>query len=72
MVPSKKLTIHYFSLNNRFYKAKLEENQQVVTLSQEQATKIMDATTWTTTQSRQINDNKRTLIEKTYVLALMS
>ncbi|MDO1449869.1 hypothetical protein Q0590_26555 [Rhodocytophaga aerolata] len=70
MLPFKKLTVHYFSPANRFYKAKLEQNNQISTLSQEEALKLIASTTWTSTESKQISDNKRLLIEKIYLLTL--
>ena len=72
MLPFKKLTVHYFSPTNRFYKAKLEQNNQINTLSQEEALKLIDSTTWTSTESKQVSDNKRTLIEKIYLLSITS
>jgi hypothetical protein len=70
MLAVKKLTIKYFSPANRFYKAKLEANNQVITLSQEEATKLVQATIWTSTETRSVSDNKRTMIEKTYLLQM--
>ncbi len=69
MLPSKKLTVHYFSPANRFYKAKLEDKNQVITLSHEEASKLIHSTEWTTTESKTVSHNKRMFIEKTYVLA---
>jgi hypothetical protein len=70
MLPIKKLTVHYFLPANRFYKAKLEEKNQVITLSQEEALKLIASTTWTSTESKQVGDNKRSFIEKTYLLSI--
>jgi hypothetical protein len=72
MLPVKKLTVHYFSPANRFYKAKLEHQNQVVTLSQEEAVKLIGSTDWTSTESKQISANKRSFIEKTYTLVTPS
>lgn len=70
MLPIKKLTVKYFSPTNRFYKAKLEHNNHVITLSQEDALKLINSTTWTTTESRSVMDNARAMTEKTYVLQM--
>jgi len=70
MLPFKKLTVQYFFPANRFYKAKLEQNNQISTLSQEEAIKLIASTTWTSTESKQVNDNKRSFIEKTYLLSM--
>jgi hypothetical protein len=67
MLPSKKLTVHYFSPANRFYKAKLEDKNQVITLSHEEAIKLIGSTEWTSSETRQISNNKRILVEKTYI-----
>jgi hypothetical protein len=70
MLPIKKLTVHYFSPANRFYKAKLEDKNQVITLSQEEAIKLIGSTNWTSSESKQVSDNKRSFVEKTYILTL--
>jgi hypothetical protein len=67
MSESKKLIVKYFPHSNSFYKAKLENKNQVSILSQEEATKLILGTAWTTTESKQVTDKKRVLIEKTYV-----
>jgi hypothetical protein len=69
MLPCKKLTVHYFSPANRFYKAKLEDKNQVITLSQEEAIKLIGSTEWTSSETKQISNNKRLLVEKTYILS---
>jgi hypothetical protein len=54
------------------YQAKLEEKNQVTTVSQEEARKLITSPTWKNTETRQIADNKRAMVEKTYVLDLVS
>jgi hypothetical protein len=70
MLSFKKLTVYYFSPANRFYKAKLEQNNQISTLSQEEALQLIASTAWTSTESKQVNDSKRLFIEKTYLLSM--
>lgn len=70
MLALKKLTVHYFSPANRFYKAKLEAYNQVISLSQEEALKLITSTTWTSTESKHVSDNKRSFTEKTYLLSI--
>jgi hypothetical protein len=68
MLSDKKLTVTYFSPTNRFYKAKLESNNQVISLSGEETLKLINSTGWTTTQTKTTTDKNRTMVEKVYIL----
>lgn len=72
MSSEKKLIVKYWKNTNAMYQAKLEEKNQVSTLSQEEAKKLITSPIWKNTETRQIADNKRPMIEKTYVLELVS
>ena len=68
MLPEKKLTVTYFSPTNRFYKARLESNNQVISLSGEETLQLIGSTGWTTTQTKTTMDKNRTMLEKVYIL----
>jgi hypothetical protein len=63
----KQLIIKYWSRTNAFYQAKLVEKNQVSTLSQEEAQKLIGATSWTDIANKSISVKSRDMIEKTYV-----
>ncbi|QHT71791.1 hypothetical protein GXP67_36570 [Rhodocytophaga rosea] len=67
MPSEKQLIIKYWSRTNAFYQAKLVEKNQVSTLSQEEANKLVSATAWTDVANKSIFVKSRDMIERTYV-----
>jgi hypothetical protein len=63
------LIIKYWSKTNAFYQAKLVEKHQVSTLSQEEAQKLIGATSWSDIANKSISVKSRDMIEKTYVFS---
>jgi hypothetical protein len=66
MSSEKQLIIKYWSKINAFYQAKLIEKSQVSTLSQEEANKLIGATSWTDIANKPISVKSQDMIEKIY------
>lgn len=63
----KQLIIKYWSKTNAFYQAKLVEKNQVSALSQDEANKLIRATSWTDVANKSISVKSREMTERTYV-----